>query len=320
MRASTIARARLQQIRKSVPHYLRELSRARSVGDVSAWMQFKVPYVLAVPTFPPRVTIELTNRCNFGCPHCHRSVMKRGEGDIDFELFCKLADEICSQPQCIVKIGGLGEPSLYERFGDAMGALRDRRVRHITYTNGNVFERFTNDEILSWRIPHLIVSIDGTDANSYNRLRIGGVYDQLLAQFSAFRLARDGSRGSGPFLEVRHVIMPNESEEELRKFRARWMKVADTVMFNHLIPARARNSNCRRRCRDIRRELYVRSSGLIPFCGYQYLQTGYEWIGDLRTGSIRQAWNHERLDHVRHLHSKRAAHIPDFCRGCSQTA
>ena len=282
-------------------------------------MQFKVPYVLPVPRFPPRVTIELTNRCNMGCAYCHRSVMNRGEGDIDFDLFCKLADEIRFQPHCIVKIGGLGEPSLYDRFGEAMVALRDRRIRHITYTNGNVFERFTNEEILSWGIPHMIVSIDGIDAASYNRLRIGGVYERLLTKLIAFRAARDDSRAAGPFLEVRHVIMPNESEEELTQYRRRWMRVADTVMFNYLVPARRRNGEWRRRCRDIRRELYVRATGRIPFCGYQYLQAEYEWIGDLRTGTIEQAWKHRRLNEVRRLHCKGATDIPDFCRGCSQT-
>jgi hypothetical protein len=246
--------------------------------------------------------------------------MKRGEGDMDFTLFCKLLDEVRAEGLCTVKMGGLGEPSIYERFGDAMLALRDRGIKHITYTNGTLFSRFSHAEILSWRIPHLVVSIDGVDASSFNRQRLGGNYAEVERSLVEFRAARDRASTGYPFIEVRHVILPKESPKELTHFRRQWLKVADTVMFNYIIPARISATRPRRRCRDIRREMYVRWTGRIPLCGYQYLQTDYEWIGDLRTGTIRDAWRHQRLNEVRRLHRAGGASVPDFCRNCSQTA
>ena len=44
--------------------------------------------------FPNRVTIELTNRCNVSCTFCHRQVVNMALGDMSFELYKKIIDEM----------------------------------------------------------------------------------------------------------------------------------------------------------------------------------------------------------------------------------
>lgn len=126
---------RIRQFLKSIPHYFNELRDTHSVKDLIAFLQFKMPYIFNVPSFPPRVTSELTNNCNFSCRHCFRSLIKRDIVSLDYELAEKIVEEISQYSSCIIKIGGMGEPSLYKECDRFMKLLRDREIRQIFYTN-----------------------------------------------------------------------------------------------------------------------------------------------------------------------------------------
>ena len=41
--------------------------------------------------FPFSLGVEVTNHCNLRCPMCPREVADRGYGNMDYELFTKIA-------------------------------------------------------------------------------------------------------------------------------------------------------------------------------------------------------------------------------------
>jgi len=315
-------RSRSWQRFKSIPHYLVELKGVRSYGDFKSWLQFKLPYISTLPSFPIKVTLELTNNCDLGCTYCHRSVMNRQLGAMDFDVLRKIADEISQHPGVHLKIGGLGEPALHKDFANIMVYLRDKNIKRTVYTNGLVLQRFDHEQVLEWRIPHLVLSIDGIDARSFESQRVGGNYEQVKANLQAFYQRRKASALGKNLLEIRQVIVPGETPADLAGFRKTWLQTADTVMFNHVIPsgvAASRDSRGRK-CRDIRREMYIRWNGKVPLCGYQYLVTNQEWIADIHHVSIQDAWHHFRLQEVRSLHQRGYDSMPEFCKVCAQTA
>lgn len=312
---------RHRQVLKSTRHYLSELRALRSPAELYGWFQYKLPYLFPIPAFPPRVTLELTNRCNFACRHCHRTVMNRELGSMDYHLLQKIVAEVSAHPDCRLKIGGLGEPSLYKLCSEFMRSLKDSGVESIFYTNGSLLWRFNHDEVLEWQLRHLVVSVDGTDRQSYEGVRIGGDYDRLRAALQQFRSRRTDRGDSMPWIEVRHVILPEETDAQLAEFSKAWAGLSDTVMFNHVIPSGPINAERpSRRCRDIRRELYVRWNGKVPVCGYQYLVGEQEWLADLSNSTIENAWRHSLLRQRRTMHLRGAAAIPGYCAVCSQTA
>ncbi|MEO8231593.1 MAG: hypothetical protein ABI638_04890 [Ignavibacteriota bacterium] len=72
----------------------------------------------------------------------------------------------------------MGEPSLYKDCDRFMKLLREKEIKQIFYTNGSLFNIFSNAEILNWGIQHLVVSIDGIDAQTYEHMRVGGNYEK----------------------------------------------------------------------------------------------------------------------------------------------
>ncbi len=72
-------------------------------------------------------------------------------------------------------------------------------------THGTLLHQVSYEEILGWDIHHLVVSIDGTDAESYARVRVGGDCHRLRASLTAFHKARQEAKLKRPLIEVRHV-------------------------------------------------------------------------------------------------------------------
>jgi MoaA/NifB/PqqE/SkfB family radical SAM enzyme len=231
-------------------------------------------------------------------------------------VFRKIAEE--SSGRVIeIKIIGLGEPALHPELDAMMCLLKESRINTSLYTNGTLFDRYTPAEICKWQLWRLVVSIDGTDERSFARLRAGGDYWSLRAKLADFRGFRDGHRERLPLIEIRHVIMPNETPAMLRSFQADWLSgLGDTVKYNLLGPpydSRRKEDSTRPPCRDIRREIHIRFDGRVPLCGYS---GDREWIADVSTSTLQEIWNSARLNDVRQRHRRRDFSELPFCKTC----
>ena len=96
-------------------------------------------------------------------------------------------------------------------------------------------------------------------------------------------------------------------------FRRDWLKFGDTVKFNYLNPGTGTGvpDPGRPRCRDIRRELYIRIDGRVPLCAGHN-----EWLGDLNNASIFQLWHSARIQEVRRFHQQKDFRQVPFCTTC----
>lgn len=307
---------RTRQILSSIPHYISELGHIRSFRQAYDWIYFKLPYLFKLKEFPPRATVEFTNQCNFGCGYCPRSVMSRTVGFMDVSFFKHFVRELEEGGCAVLKIGGLGEPALHTRFQELMGCLDSCRMQVFLYTNGTLLQRFPLEEICRWNLYTVVLSVDGLDKESFEKLRKNGIYQDVrdaAARFHNFKCRRK------PILEIRHVMMSNETAADLHAFRRDWLRYADTVKFNYLIPTRPGPSTVpsKVRCRDIRREVYVRWDGRALLCAGQENQPCPEWLGNITQTSLSKLWFSDRLEQLRFAHSHRCGQLPNCCQNCA---
>src|ERR1700730_8480629 len=223
--ARKLDRKRFRQVLLSLPRYAREVSHVRTPRQFYQWFYYKLPYAFPLAAFPSRVNLEPTNDCNLACRHCPRtlSVTHRGLGYMDPDLFEKIATEVAQHPDCTVKIVGLGEPALHPQLGVLMDLLTRHNIIAYLYTNGELFKRFSPQQITSWNVRNLTVSIDGLDPESFARIRVGGDYLEIKAAAAESHRGRARLKRRGPEVEIRHVIFPNESPAELLRFREEWL-------------------------------------------------------------------------------------------------
>ena len=309
---------KLRQTISSIPHYAFELSRIRSADALADWVYYKAPNAFSLRDWPVVLNLEITNECNFACPHCPRDDLNIGRdiGMMDTRMFDRIIYEIAGHVP-VVKLIGLGEPALHPQLDALMHRLRLAGLRTLIYTNGTLFERFTPEDIFAWEVSQIVVSVDGLDERGFERLRVGGHYQNLLDNLETFQARRAARAYGGPPVEVRHVIMPGETPAMLAAFKRAWRgRHADTVKFNLLVAPYGRPRGAveqRPSCRDIRREMHVRVDGRVPLCGYE----GHaEWIGDLRTSTVSRVWRAARLEEVRRLHATRDLTDLPFCKTC----
>jgi MoaA/NifB/PqqE/SkfB family radical SAM enzyme len=303
-----------RQILFSVPGYLQELSRLRCPRELYSWIYFKCPYLFPLRNIPTYVTVEPTNSCNLSCKHCWHASMARPIGHMDVEVFEKIVREAGLFKPSLFKIGGAGEPAVHPRFRELMAVLAPHRLKVFVYTNGALLRRFTAEEVMSWGIDTIVVSVDGLDSATYEKIKIGSRYEDLKNLIVNFHEYRNGSNRRKPVLEVRHIIMPKEPAAQILKFRNQWLSLADTVRFNAFEPESGFfqfDDPFPPRCRQIRRELCIQWDGRVPVCG------GYrEYAGNVRDHCLIDLWRDPRVEFLRQCNLRRDfAQIP-LCRRC----
>jgi len=307
---------RVRQVLHSIPHYLEELRDIESWQEAVDWLYFKTPYLFKLRDFPIRVTVEFTNHCNFGCGYCPRSLMDRPLGNMDLRFFESLVKQLDAGGCAVLKIGGLGEPVLHPEFSEMMPALDTNRMKSFIYTNGTLLQQCSPEQICSWNVNSVVLSIDGLDASSFEKQRKGGNYSKVRTAAQAFSSFRHPNK---PIFEVRHVILPNETSADLRGFKRDWLQLADRVKFNYLLPLFPRGAAVpgKVHCRDIRREAYVRWDGRMLLCAGQDRQHPPEWLGNANQQPISEMWFAPRIEELRAAHNSHPSELPACCKNCS---
>jgi MoaA/NifB/PqqE/SkfB family radical SAM enzyme len=233
---------------------------------------------------------------------------------MDVALFEKIVRELSLRRPALLKIGGHGEPAIHPHFRELMALLAHHVFPTFVYTNGSLLQLFPYHEILSWGLHTIVVSVDGLDADSYKGFKIGGNYASLRKLVVDFYKCKSSERRA-PMLEIRHVIMPNETTRQLLRFRRTWLGTADTVKFNYLEPASGLSKiedPSSPKCRSIRRELTIHWDGSVPLCGV-YRR---EHIGNVHDLTISERGRHPRKDYLRQCQERRDFAQFPLCMRC----
>ena len=105
---------------------------------------------------PISVVWEITNNCNFKCPHC-RAYQKIEKENKDLED--KILDELIKSEVLVVNVSG-GEPLLNPRVFNIIKKLTDNNIYVILSTNGYLYKKYRK-KIKEAGVKLVQVSVDG---------------------------------------------------------------------------------------------------------------------------------------------------------------
>lgn len=130
---------------------------------------------------PIKLDIENVSRCNFACTMCQVSdwpKRKRAE-DMPFAAFKRLIDEQVGLIE--IKIQGMGEPTIQgDDFFRMIRYARRRRIWVRTTTNASLLHLDDNyAKLVDSGVNDVQISVDGTDAATYEAIRNGGKFEQV---------------------------------------------------------------------------------------------------------------------------------------------
>lgn len=133
-----------------------------------------------------RVSIELTNICNFSCPFCPQAYKKdeqpggspydRRQGRMSDEVFARALDE-CQRVADTVELGFFGEQTLHPRYADFIRRMSERSFKIELNTN---ISFLTDDMMDAWveaKVDMVRLSLDAVTPEVFDRARPGQVRD-----------------------------------------------------------------------------------------------------------------------------------------------
>ena len=181
---------------------------------------------------PMSIAIEPTTACNLRCPECPSGLrsFSRPTGNLDQNLFQTIIDE---QKDTLMNLTFYfqGEPFIHKGFLDMVRYAADRNIFTSTSTNAHFLDEATCERVMESRLGRMIISIDGTDQETYAQYRKGGQLNKVLEGTRNMVKARRSSILSGPELVFQFlVVKPNEHQISEVKALAKNMGVDRVVL------------------------------------------------------------------------------------------
>ncbi len=296
---------------------------------------------MAAAPFPRLVQLQTINACNAACIMCPYPIFKDAfpRGRMDDQLFDKLITEIAGRGEVNVFVPMLqNEPMLDKQLFERIGrfkAMTNGRIKVELVTNGALLTEENVVRIAASGLDLLDISLDAVGRDTFERVRVGLRYDVVMAGVERVIAAKI------PGLDIFvRLVKVRDNVHEVKSFARHWRKRGIPVFVytanNRVgalpeydekirVPARQLPMGHRLGRRLARAWLghcpapfaaaAVLHNGDVLLCTHDWARK--EVLGNLRTHTLAEVWNGDRMREIRHLISERRyAQLP-ACRDCS---
>ena len=277
---------------------------------------------------PNHAVVEINNTCNINCIMCQTQSATRHKGRMKSELLEHTLDELQVADIANVALHTLGDPLANPRLADVLAELRKRGMTTSICTNGLLLPRHVDTFIEYMDVcPSIAFSVDGATAETYERIRFGGKWDDLIA---ALELSNEKLRPCGMTTKVQMTVSKDNVHEigllirDFTKYVAHPAQdlafhvitglAPDNTYFNtfNLFPNHThKNSMCTRVQGD---PLWFNVDGTVSACCRDY--HGELYVGDIRTQTFDEIIEGEGLKKMQAAHESGDLSAYPPCNNC----
>jgi radical SAM protein with 4Fe4S-binding SPASM domain len=310
----------------------------RPSNALLAGYSFLKSSITGIPTsygLPVAISAELTNYCNLNCPECSSGsgLMKRDRGFMHTDLFNKILSELGPYLYNI-NLFFQGEPMLHPQFFSFL--QNDLINNSVVSTNGHFLSVEYSEMIVKSELGKLIISLDGTDQESYSAYRKNGKINTVLDGIRNMSVAKM-KFNSKIKIEIQFLVNRlNENQIPAVKALAKKLKVSlrlksMQVIDNRDIEAWLPLNERFRRYKKINSKYVIRSS-LPDRCARLWFNPVITWdgkvlpccfdkdaeyvMGDLNHETFREIWDSPKYKIFRKSMLS-GRHMIDICRNCT---
>ncbi len=285
------------------------------------------------------INVDPSDMCNFQCKFCptgDRELMKntpgRNIGNMDFNLFKKIVDDICEfeKPIKVLRLYKDGEPTINPNFAEMIRYAKEKKCsdRIDTTTNGSRLSPSKNLEIIDAGLDRINISIEGVNAKQYKDFANFKIDFELLVE--NIRHFYEHRKQCEVIIKINGDTL---SEEEKNNFYELFGDIADGVYIEHIMacwPEFDLNGV------EVNQQfgIYGQEIKEVQVCPYVFYSFSInsdgtastcflDWsrkllIGDVKSESVKDIWNGKKLLNYQKmfLNKKRKAH--PICGNCGQ--
>jgi len=169
-----------------MPEY-RKLEKARYIGYKKGMMVLfnlflkkidKIQKRTKLLSRPISLQLEPTTKCNLRCPFCESPLWDRRGMDMKFSDFKKIIDQFPFLVTLLLQ--GIGEPLLAKDFFKMIEYCKRKRIIVGITTNGTLIDGQMAKKLVDYEIDYIIISVDGATAETFERIKVGAKFEQVI--------------------------------------------------------------------------------------------------------------------------------------------
>lgn len=278
--------------------------------------------------FPKYLTIETCNNCNARCIMCPKGIFGTKQLELmEDALFDKIVEELQQYASWIemVCLNSDGEPLIDKDICNKICKLKKIGIKHVNLsTNGKLLNAKKSEELIEAGIDDIRISIDAFSAETYEKIRRGLKYEEIMRNVLDLINIRD-RKGTKTEIRIRMVEMP-ENESERSEFLSFWSKKLRADDKVQIMPAHtwsgvvAENATsivefyADKPCVSVFSTIAINYDGMVQLCDSDIEQKVI--LGNLNEKSIKEIWQSEKFEKIRHDHMTGNRNQILICQGC----
>jgi len=277
------------------------------------------------PEFPLCINIETTNVCNLDCIMCPRTVLiARGTfadvGLMEFDLYKKIIDEGEKYNLPSVKLQYLGEPLAHPDLGKQIKYAKDAGVLDVMFnTNATLLTEEKSHEILESGIDAIFFSFDSMDPDTYNKIRLGANYDEVMENILRFLDIKKKYGYEHVHTRASMTIIEHDVDD-LKKFKDFWLEHVDACGFGiyHDVNEDGKEEDMPYNedfaCAQPFQRLFIMWDGVSTPCCID--ENRYYKMGNVKHQSVYDVWHGPEATHMRQSQLDGTYNKIDICAKC----
>jgi len=311
-------------------HFLEKAKRLKQAGFSKSRVMIlnKIRRKLnMLPVVPPTVYVEITNECNLNCVMCDRKSLSRQKLRMEMKMFERVIDNASDIGVPVVKLNRFGEPLMQPHLIEMINYAKKRGIPRLFFsTNATMLDSEMSRKIIASGIDTVTFSVDGGTSQTFEKIRRGAKYDEVLKNIETFVKLRDEMGRKKPRMVLNTILMKDTRDEMALVFK-KWAPIVDKI---NVIPV-GRYGNVEDRswidrgslerekkvCNHPFDRLLVFWDGTVTVCCADI--NGELSVGNVVDDGIDTLWKNETIQNIRRsLIAKNYESIP-LCASCDHT-
>jgi MoaA/NifB/PqqE/SkfB family radical SAM enzyme len=294
----------------------------------------KVNQLELVTKFPLFLQLDMNQDCNFECPHCIVGDMsianKYYNGDpLTWNQYKSIVDEAKEHNCPSISLQGNNEPLLIKDLEKYIKYAHDNGFIDIMInTNASPLTEKRAKSILDSGLTRIRFSLDAADKETFEKIRLGGRYDQVVRNIERFLELKEKGGYKLPVTGVSFCLQ-KDNEHQVDDFIKQWEDRVDMVTIQKFMPPAPEHGFDRFypsgqednsqiltkgfKCPQPFQRVAIRNSEITPCCA---AISGGLKIGEIGEDKIFDAWNSTGMQELRKLHMEGRWYDNDVCKTC----
>ena len=311
-----IGKARSLGLKSALPLARKELAR-KFLGRLSL-----------LPTVPPKIFVELTDKCNLRCVFCDRNGLTRPSGMMSMDLFKRIIDDAARIGVPTVKLNRFGESLLHPELPEMIRYAKERGIPRVHLTsNATLLTEEKSRQLIEAGLDMIAFSIDGGTKETFERTRVNAKYDQVKENVLRFVRMRNEMGRRAPWVVIPSGVS-RETEKEISALAETWSPHVDEIRLHPVVIygnvenltriERYDGASARRPCPQVFDRLVIFWNGTATVCCADI--NGDLSVGHVDESGIKDLWNNARFSEIRRKHAHLDIGSLPICMKCDVTS